>query len=243
MVSPLAQMNIGSPLLDSGDAICKQILAKEIEIPQNLWHLHTNSRVEIRAVKDLGVDMLQGSWLYTPRYIDKKQNAISYSIGHIEQPTDNQRGMVSLMNLLANKAEQDLYYSPLRVLRKFLINHDRVSGSTDFRLPESWSLIIDESLSVHHVMGVIEGYVNGEQRTKIGGAVYEALGCVVDNNTTPFALRLLCVQGDVYTLPIEHPVQGPKLFDLTPLVRFIHHPIDHGLTLEVLNEYRSLVNL
>lgn len=241
MASPLAEINIGSPLPDSGDLIFKQILDGSIEILDSTLDLHKHSSVMMRTTKELGIDILNGTWVYTPKYTYENRHPLAYTFGHIM--ANPQSTYQELSKELATKAEQDLFYAPLRKLRAFLINHDTVTGKTDLRMPDAWIVNIDDALNMRDFMGVVEGYVQSEQRQEISSVVFEKYYATGESTHTVKA-RLLFSGGSLTLVnPERHLAGTANLFDMTPVFKFISRPWDHGLTQEHFRAYRKLVNL
>lgn len=241
MASPLAEINIGSPLPDSGDLIFKQILDGSIEILDSTLDLHKHSSVTLRSTKELGVDMLNGTWVYTPKYTYENKHPLAYTFGHIV--ADPNSTYQDLAKAIAAKAEHDLFYAPMRKLRAFLINHDTAKGKTELRLPDAWVVNIDDALTMRDFMGVVEGYVQTKQRQEISSTVFEKY--YATGESTNIVKARLLYSGDSLLLvnPERHTAGMSNLFDMTPVFKFISRPWNHGLTQEHLRAYRKLVNL
>lgn len=242
MASPLAEINIGSPLPDSSDLIFKQILDGSIEILDSTLDLHKQSSVLLRNTKELGIDILNGTWTYTPKYTYENRHPLAYTFGHMM--ADPNSTYQELAKELTSKAEQDLFYGPLRKLRAFLINHDTATGKTNLRLPDAWEVRIDDNLNMRDFMGIVEGYVATQMRQEISALVYERYYASGDTAKDAKA-RLLISNGKVNMVDPErnYTVCAATLFDMTPVFKFISRPWDHGLTQEHLRAYRKLVNL
>lgn len=241
MVSPLAQVNIGSPLPDSGDLILKQILDGSIEILDSVLDLHKHSTVMMRSTKELGIDILSGTWSYTPAYTYENRHPLAYTLGHMMQ--DPNSTYMELAKELTTRAEQDLFYGPLRKLRAFLINHDTVTGKTDLRMPDEWTVDIDEAMTMRDFMGVVEGYVQSEQRKEISSTIFEKYYAAGESNTQP-KVRLIFSEGKLHIVEPDRFIPGANMmFPMTPIFKIVSRPWEHGLTQKVLKVYRSLVNL
>lgn len=241
MASPLSEMQIGSPLPDSKVTIAKQLIDGQIEFMDNLLCLHNQSDVVLRNTRSLGMNMLNGSWTYTPQYTYENKHPISYCLGHTQNGADS--GYESLMRSLTQKAEQEFYYGPLALVRKFLIQHNSESGRTNLVLPDDWTVRIDDNLNMRDFMGVIEGYVNSDQRQEIASVVFERY-YATGVNTRDLPVRLLFSEGRLTLIDTERQVVGADmLFNLTSIIRFISNPYGHGLTQEIFRAYRKLVNL
>ncbi|QZE59983.1 hypothetical protein pEaSNUABM35_00066 [Erwinia phage pEa_SNUABM_35] len=242
MASPLSEMQIGSPLPDHKDLISKQLIEGQIEFLSGIADLHEHSAVQMRNPRSLGLDVLNGTWVYTPRYMYENRHPLSYTFGHM-QHGGNEEGYVTLLKTLAQKAEQEFYYGPLLAVRKFLIQHDKVSGKTDLLMPDSWSVVIDDDLKMSDFMGVIEGYVQSDQRRAICSAVYEQYYATLRSHSD-LPVRLMFSQNKLILVDAGAALVGAgSLFDLTPIMRFISNPKGHGLTQEIFRAYRKLVNL
>lgn len=241
MASPLSEINIGSPLPDSADLIYKQILDGSIEILDSTLDLHRHSSVVLRSTKELGVDLLNGTWTYTPKYTYENRHPLAYTFGHVL--ADPNATYTDLSKAIAAKAEQDLFYAPLRKLRAFLINHDPVTAKTELRMPEAWIVNIDDALNMRDFMGVVEGYVHSGPRQEISSVVFEKYYATGESMRNSKA-RLLFSGGSLIVVDQDRHTAGTaNLFDMTPVCKFITQPWDHGLTQEHLRAYRKLVNL
>lgn len=241
MVSPLAKINIGSPLPESGALIYKQILDGSIEILDSTLDLHRQSSVVLRNTKELGIDMLNGVWTYTPQYTYENRHPLAYTFGHMM--ADPKSTYQDLARELTTKAEQDMFYAPLRKLRAFLINHDTVTGKTDLRMPDAWIVNIDAALTMRDFMGVVEGYVQSEQRQEVADVVFEKYYATGESTKNSKA-RLLFSGGTLVMVdPDRHTAGTANLFDMTSIFKFVSRPWDHGLTQEHFRTYRKLVNL
>ncbi|QZE56269.1 hypothetical protein MPK67_gp072 [Erwinia phage pEa_SNUABM_32] len=234
-------MQIGSPLPNTSDLIFKQILEGNIEILDTVQELHERSQINMRNVESLGLVALNGSWCYTPKYLHENKHAISYMLGHVLLgPTLN---YTTLLTEMTQRVENEMYYGPLRQLRTFLINHDTVSGKTDLRMPDEWTIDFDESLTVADFMGVVEAYVREPQRQAISSFVYEhfyANGLNDKNGAARFAFiggQMVFVAPDSFAPGVNYK------YNMTRIIRFISRPWNHGLDQKNLRAYRSLVNL
>ncbi|AWY08349.1 hypothetical protein HOT49_gp071 [Erwinia phage vB_EamM_Alexandra] len=242
MASPLSEMQIGSPLPDHKDLVSKQLIDGQIEFLSGIADLHEHSAVQLRNTCSIGLDSLNGTWIYTPRYMYENRHPLSYTFGHMQHGGDEE-GYVALLKTLAQKAEHEFYYGPLIAVRKFLIQHDKVSGKTDLMMPDAWSVVINDDLKMADFMGVIEGYVQSEQRQIICAAVYEQYYSTLRNNSD-LPVRLLFSRNKLTLVDAGAALVGAgSLFDLTPIMRFISNPKGHGLTQEIFRAYRKLVNL
>jgi len=241
MVSPLAKINIGSPLPDSGDLIYKQILDGSIEILDSTLDLHRQSNVVLRNTKELGIDILNGVWTYTPKYTYENRHPLAYTFG--QMMADPNSTYQDLAKELTTKAEQDMFYAPLRKLRAFIINHDTVTGKTDLRMPDAWIVNIDAALTMRDFMGVVEGYVQSKQRQEVADVVFEKYYATGESTKNSKA-RLLFSGGTVVMVdPDRHTAGTANMFDMTPIFKFVSRPWNHGLTQNHLRTYRKLVNL
>lgn len=241
MVSPLAKINIGSPLPESGDLIYKQILDGSIEILDSTLDLHRQSNVVLRNTKELGINILNGVWTYTPQYTYENRHPLAYTFGHMM--ADPNSTYQDLAKELTTKAEQDMFYAPLRKLRAFIINHDTVTGKTDLRMPDAWIVNIDAALTMRDFMGVVEGYVQSEQRQEISAVVFEKYYATGESTKNSKA-RLLFSGGKLVMVdPDRHTAGTANLFDMTSIFKFVSRPWNHGLTQEHFRAYRKLVNL
>lgn len=234
-------MQIGSPLPEHKNLIAQQLIEGQIEFLNKQQDLHNQSNVVLRSVKDIGIDALNGTWVYTPQYMYDNRHPISYTLGHMLEPMAG--GYCELLATLTQKAEHEMYFGPLIVIRKFLIRHDSVSGKTDLRMPDDWAVRIDDDLKMRDFMGVIEGYVTSTQRQEIASVVFEKY-YATGVSTEDLPVRLLFSDGRLTLVDTERKIPGADLlFDMTPIVRFISRPYDHGLTQKSFRAYRSLVNL
>ncbi|QZE57282.1 hypothetical protein MPK71_gp073 [Erwinia phage pEa_SNUABM_1] len=241
MASPLAEINIGSPLPDSGDLIFKQILDGSIEILDSTLDLHKQSSVLLRSTKELGIDILNGTWTYTPQYTYENRHPLAYTFGHMM--ADPKSTYQDLAKELTTKAEQDMFYAPLRKLRAFMINHDTVTGKTDLRMPDAWVVKIDETLTMRDFMGVVEGYVQSEQRQEISAVVFEKY-YATGESTKEAKARLVFRDDKLHIVDYDRFIPGVNMmFPMTSIFKFISRPWDHGMTQSVFKLYRSLVNL
>lgn len=239
MASPLSEMQIGSPLPDSKELIAKQLRDGIIEFLSGPEELDALSSITLRSASEIGLDMLNGTWCYSPKYMYETRLPVSYTFGHAQAIQIG--GYHDLLHTMVQKAAQEFYYGPLGIIRKFLIQHEPQTGKTNFALPEQWSVTIDDRLKMSDFLGVFEGYVNTEQRQIVSAAVYEQF--YSDSGNTSRPVRIVYKDNAVLILPEGAKVRGRDLFDLTPIVRFISNPKDHGLTQEIFKAYRALVNL
>ena len=234
-------MQIGSPLPEHKNLIAQQLIEGQIEFLNKQQDLHNQSNVMLRSVKDIGIDVLNGTWVYTPQYMYENRHPISYTLGHMLEAAAG--GYCELLTALTQKAEHEMYFGPLITVRKFLIRHDSVSGKTDFRMPDKWQVTVGVDFSMSDFMGVIEGYVNGEQRQQISEVVFEQF-YATGKDRRKADTRLLFSNGLLTIREDDRPIAGTEgLFDMTPIVRFISRPYDHGMTQKSFRAYRSLVNL
>lgn len=241
MASPLSEMQIGSPLPNSSDAIARQILDGQIEILSGSLELHGRSTVTLRNTEQLGLNMLNGSWSYTPKYMYENKHQISYLFGLAQNPEDG--GYNELLKALSYKAEQEFLFAPLRQVRSFLLNHDKITGRTNLRMPDDWTVVVDDSLKMTDFMGIIEGYVQSEQRQAVASVIFEQF-YAASRDTTVVNVRLLFSEGRLTIMDNDRPIQGADmLFNMTPIIKFISRPWNHGLTQEHFRAYRKLVNL
>lgn len=240
MASPLSEMKIGSPLPDSKELIAKQLRDGTIEFLSGLEELDALSSVTLRSASEIGLNVLNGTWCYSPKYMYETRHPVSYTFGHT-QPVE-MGGYNSLLHTMMQKAAQEFFYGPLGIIRKFLIQHEAKTGKTDLLLPEQWSVVIDDNLKMQDFMGVIEGYVLGNARQAVIEAVYEQFYADTQNPTRP--VRLVYKPFNVIIYPAEDTkIRGRERFDMTPIFRFISNPRGHGLNQEIFKAYRKLVNL
>ena len=241
MASPLSEMQIGSPLPDHKDLIAKQLRDGTIEFLSGTEELNALSSITLRSVPELGLNVLNGTWSYSPKYMYETRMPVSYTFGHMIPVEVG--GYSDLLHTMVQKAEQEFYYGPLVVVRKFLIQHDKVSGKTDLMMPSAWSVVINDDLKMADFMGVIEGYVQSEQRQAICSAVYEQYYATLRSHSD-LPVRLLFSQNKLTLVDASAALVGAgSLFDLTPIMRFISNPKNHGLNQEIFKAYRKLVNL
>lgn len=238
MASPLSEIKIGSPLPQACDQIFNQIINGTIEILNDLNDLHLHSSVALRSGKELGLDVLNGSWNFTPTYMDKTSCPMSYSLGHTI-PTE-QGNFTDLLRSLAQKAEKEMFFNPLWRLRGFILNHDTVTGKTDLSMPKDWLINIDESMRLNDFMALVESYVNSDVRKQITAKVYELFTISPD-----VVARIACIDGEVVHLEREPKVKYGRAFayNMTPIFKFLNHPCGHNLTQDKFTTYRKLVNL
>lgn len=102
MASPLSEMQIGSPLPNHKDLISKQLIEGQIEFLSGIADLHEHSAVQMRNPRSLGLDVLNGTWVYTPRYMYENRHPLSYTFGHMQHGGDEE-GYVTLLKTLAQK--------------------------------------------------------------------------------------------------------------------------------------------
>lgn len=238
MVSPLAAMNIGSPLPDHADQIARKIIDGEIEILDNLFHMHALSQMKLQSLNELGLSTLQGSWLYTPKYMRETKLDLSYTIGHMQSTP--QESFRELAQTLISKAEQEFYYRPLTRLRAFLINHDKESGKTDLRMPEHWRVTFDDKLSMRDFVHLFESYVTSEQTGEVTEFIYEKFFC---QEVQQSGVTILHHTHGLREIPHTHLEQHLAVPDLTSLFKFLLTPIGHGLNQEKLQAYLRAINL
>ena len=240
MASPLSEMQIGSPLPDSKELIAKQLRDGTIEFLSSVEELDALSSVTLRSVSELGLDALNGTWCYSPKYMYETRHPVSYTFGHAQALQIG--GYPDLLHTMAQRAAQEFYYGPLGIIRKFLIQHEPKTGKTDLKLPDKWSVVIDDTLKMQDFMGVIEGYVSTKQRQIIAAAVYDQF--YADNQKSTQPIRLVYKEFGVMLYPADDTkIRGRATFDMTPIIRFISNPKGHGLTQEIFRAYRKLVNL
>lgn len=240
MASPLSEMQIGSPLPDSKELIAKQLRDGTIEFLSGVEELDALSTVTLRSVNELGLDALNGTWCYSPKYMYETRHPVSYTFGHTQAIQIG--GYPDLLHTMAQKAAQEFYYGPLGIIRKFLIQHEPQTGKTDLKLPDKWCVVIDDSLKMQDFMGVIEGYVNKNQRQIIAAAIYNQF--YTDTQMAAQPVRLVYKKFGVMLYPADDTkIRGFPTFDMTPIIRFISNPKGHGLTQEIFRAYRKLVNL
>ena len=239
MVSQLAKMQIGSPLPDHKDLIAKQLRDGTIEFLSGTEELDALSSITLRSVSELGLDVLNGTWSYTPKYMYETRMPVSYTFGHMIPIEVG--GYSDLLHTMVQQAAQEFYYGPLGLIRKFLIQHEAQTGKTDLKLPRSWSVVIDDKLRMRDFIGVIEGYVQGTVRQSVATAAYEQYHSDIENPTRH--VRLACHDDAVLLLPIDSKADISSAFDMTTIFRFISNPKNHGLNQEIFKAYRTLVNL
>ncbi|QZE59314.1 hypothetical protein MPK66_gp070 [Erwinia phage pEa_SNUABM_2] len=239
MASPLSEMQIGSPLPDHKDLIAKQLRDGTIEFLSGTEELDALSSITLRSVSELGLDVLNGTWCYSPEYMYETRMPVSYTFGHMIPVEVG--GYSDLLHTMMQKAAQEFYYGPMGLIRKFLIQHEASTGKTDLKLPRSWSVVINDDLKMRDFLGVIEGYVQGEVRQSVATAVYEQYHSDIENPTRH--VRLVCKDDAVLLLPIDSKTDISSAFDMTTILRFISNPKGHGLNQEIFKAYRARVNL
>ncbi|QZE58975.1 hypothetical protein pEaSNUABM22_00072 [Erwinia phage pEa_SNUABM_22] len=240
MASPLSEMRIGSPLPDSKELIAKQLRDGTIEFLSGVDALDALSTVTLRSASEIGLDVLNGTWCFSPKYMYETRHPVSYTFGHTQAKEIG--GYSDLLHTMVQKAAQEFYYGPLGLIRKFLIQHEAQTGKTDLLLPQEWSVVIDDNLKMQDFLGVIEGYVRGNARQAVAAAVYEQFYSDTQNPTRP--VRLVYKRSGVWIYPADDTkIRGRGQFDMTPIIRFISNPRGHGLNQEIFKAYRALVNL
>lgn len=242
MVQSLDHLSIGSPLPNSSDLIAQQMINGQIEVMNNLWSLHNYSSVVLRSTPELGKELLNGSWTFTPPYVEKQKHPLSYVLGHMQSIPG--RGYNDLMIDLCTKAEQEFYYGPLRALRRFILNENKPNDREQLKLPDFWYVNLDKT-DARNVIGVVNQYCTGMPciAKDCSSALYLYLADCADTSLDVIEESHILVssKGSAKVLYGHAPDVG--YVDMTSIFNFLCSPFEHGLKQDILQQYRKAVNL
>lgn len=244
MVQSLDHLSIGSPLPNSSDLIAQQMLNGQIEIMDSLWWLHNNSVATLRSTKDMGVDILNGSWTFTPTYVEKQKHPLSYALGYmLDKPGE---GFNALMTELCSRAEQEFYYGPLRALRAFILNEKpNATDRPQLKLPDLWYVDLTK-VDVRSLIGGINEYCFGmpciaQEHT---GNLYAFIADKSDASLDTLEGTPLFISEKGRSRVWYGTIAFPQYFvDMTSIFNFLCSPFEHGLKQDILQQYRKSVNL
>lgn len=246
MASPLSLMQIGSPLPDLREELGKALIEGHIEIMSTLWDLHNNSTVQLRGTKELDLDLLNGSWHYTPVYLQSHMTKLSYTIGEMQQPYEQDVGYGALLKQLCTRAEQDFYFYPLAVLRSNILNHEPKSGKTNFILPKAFYLNFNDKLQIRNVIEIVEHYVDHDRGLPIVQHLYSYIGSCGDigecgSNVQEGNNYSIFVDGATVHRANDNFRATVDAVDLSPVFRLIRHPVGHGLNQATYQKYKQAI--